>query len=206
MLCCDFTVSMLVQCMITALCNERFIHTNAVNLNQSWRRTPVRQDQKASRKCSFAHTYITLIIAHMAYKFAPMELNKMQISHRSLQKPLTTSHFSTRSEPIRSMKHSMIPGPILRGLTALHVLYSASFPVFSEKYIHSVRSSWNTPKCSTVPLLSLSSAQRLLSLAGNEIKRDYGTLWKLFITSHNEISRGKDSLRFHVRRKGFVIS
>ena len=32
----------------------------------------------------------------------------------------------------------------------------------------------------------------------------YVTLWKLFITSHHELSRGKDFLRFHVKK--IVIS
>ena len=45
-------------------------------------------------------------------------------------------------------------------------------------------------------------------LAGNEIharKRDYGTQWKIFITSHNELSRGIDSVRLH-EKKRFAIS
>ena len=73
--------------------------------------------------------------AHVArtwpYKFAQMELNKMRTSHRSLPEAPTGSHSSTRSDSTHSLKHSMISGPFLPGLTALHVLYSASFPVFS---------------------------------------------------------------------------
>ena len=56
-------------------------------------------------------------------------------------------------------------------------------------------------------LLSLSSMMNfkctVLAFFGG--KRDYGTLWKIFITSHIELSRVKDSLRFHVK-KIFVIS
>ena len=73
--------------------------------------------------------------AHVArkwpYKFAPMELNKMRTSHRSLPEAPTGSHSSTRSSSTHSLKHSMISGPLLPGLTAINALYSASFPVFS---------------------------------------------------------------------------
>ena len=146
---CSVTVSMLVQYMNTELCNETSIHTKTVNSSQNWRRTPVRQDQNTSRKCSVARTYITRIIedslphafatrtlktstrcAHMAL-FRQMELNKMRTSHRSLPATPTRSHPPTRSDSTYSLKHSMISGPFLPGLTALHVLYSASFPVFS---------------------------------------------------------------------------
>ena len=38
------------------------MYTKAVNSSHNWRRTIVRQDQSATRKCAVAHTYITRII------------------------------------------------------------------------------------------------------------------------------------------------
>ena len=63
--------------------------------------------------------------------FAQRELNKMRTLHCSLPAAPTGAHSSTRSDSTHSLKHSLISGPFLTGLTALHVLYSASFLVFS---------------------------------------------------------------------------
>ena len=123
------------------------MYTEAVHSSHNWRRTLVRQYQSATKSVplrtltshalSRTHFHTPLHRAHRRrahisrtwpYKCAQIELNKMRSLHRSL--PASLSHSSTKSYFTHSFKHSMISGPFLPGLTALHVLYSAvrAFP------------------------------------------------------------------------------
>ena len=78
---------MLVQYMSAELCNETSTHTKTVNSSHNWRRTPVRQDQSASRKCSVARTYITRIIEDsLPHAFASRTLKtSTRCAHMALQ-------------------------------------------------------------------------------------------------------------------------
>ena len=101
------------KCCVVMLRSSCLYNTWSLNFVMKHPYTP-----KQSIRAIIARTYITRIIddslphafalrtlktstrcAHMAYKFAPMELNKMPTSHRSLPVP-TGSHSSTRSDSI----------------------------------------------------------------------------------------------------------
>ena len=102
-MCGDVTVSMLVQHMSTEFCNETSMHTKAVNSSHNWRRTPARQDQSASRKCTVARTEITRIIEDsLLHAFASRKLKtSTRFAHMTLQ------ICSNRAQKIRTSRCSL---------------------------------------------------------------------------------------------------
>ena len=139
--CSDVTVSMLVQYMNTELCNEPSMHTKAVNSSHNWRRTPVRQDQRASRKCAVARTYITRIIEDsLPHAFASRTLKtSTRFAHTTLQicsneaqqnanfTPLAPSS-AHRDRNAISFLNKIRFRPLLEALDDFRaLLYSASF-------------------------------------------------------------------------------
>ena len=202
-----------VECCVVMFRFPCLYNTWALNFVMKVLYTPVRQDQSASRKCSVARTYITRIIEDsLPHAFASRTLKtstrcahmndltnflkwnstkcELHIARSQQRSPGSKRDLTPQQDQIPPTPWSTrwYQGPSCQGWPPYMFYIRQVFPYFQErKCIPCARPGTHTSalrcRSSLFHLFWILSAQRLLSLAGNEIhagKRDYMTLWNRY--------------------------